>query len=374
MAKTTSTIAGNGQRRRMRTTSRERFAGGPALVAELMDASVTRASEHLAQPIKAFKLGIEFNTIRDLNRVEELTMSEQPNSKASPYGIVTGLLAGGLTAYFIFDYSGPYRWIAEAQMSIMGSFSQKLAFLLTFLVVWGVVALVALPLRKAFAGGAATTPPWATPRGGAGNDPTPVGYSPAGISTNSGTPVSPKKAGRFADFGLALLAMGVVLLFMGGRDYLRAASAGAKIEPATAAQFETGQPPASTWVRVTGVPVIDATISYGTSSSPDDYVPLASAAEGPFPNGVRLYAKLRPRTTPGEQIDGLVTKNDLPGPVRVRMEEMGLLKPGDHWVIDVGKDPARTQSTGQTLVMIGGGMTVLGLLMNIGRVRQWTRR
>src|SRR3954451_2006836 len=90
-------------------------------------------------------------------------MSEQPNSKTSPYGIVTGLLAGGLTAYFIYDYSGPYRWVAEAQMSIMGSFSQKLSFLLTFLVVWGVVALIALPLRKAFSGGAATTPPWATP-------------------------------------------------------------------------------------------------------------------------------------------------------------------------------------------------------------------
>jgi hypothetical protein len=308
-------------------------------------------------------------------------MSEQSNPKASPYAIVTGLVAGGLTAYFMFDYSGPYQWISEAQLSILGLYSQKLAFLLTFIALWAAVAVIMLPLRVVLSGSRSAPPPWATAPASAGTNVPPAGSPPATAyaaptAAPGSVPLAPRKwqSSRLGDFGLALLLMGVIFCFLGGRDYLRASAAGGQIQPATAAQFELGKPPTSTWVRVTGTPLLDATVSYGTGSSPDEYVPLASTADAVPQNGVRLFAKFGPKTAANGQIDGLVTKNDLPGPVRVRMEEAGLLKPGDHWMIEVGKDPARTQSTAKIFAMIGGGMALLGLVMNVGRVRQWASR
>ncbi len=71
------------------------------------------------------------------------------------------------------------------------------------------------------------------------------------------------------------------------------------------------------------------------------------------------------------RVEGLVSKNGLPGPVRTSMEEAGLLPAGtDHWLIEAGKDPARTKSIGQTMGLAGAGMLAVGLLLNVNRFRR----
>lgn len=320
--------------------------------------------------------------------------------KMSPFAIVTAVVAGGAAFYFMSEYAGPYRWAAELQMAVLGSFSQKLSFLLAFLMAWAAVGVVALPFRKALGGGGrgagAATAAGGNPHDSAANLP-PLPVAPGQPMTPAAMPPVPvelppakRPAGRLADLGLALLLMGGVFAFLGGRDYLRASAAGPSIEPATVEQFEAGRPPASTWVRVDAVPLVDEVVNYGSSRRGGHaYVPLVSAkpasptttvfVAGPSETrdgtslprgGVRLFAKFGSKTSPSGHVEGLVAKNDLPGPVRTAMEEAGLLQPGDHWVIEAGKDPAKLKSTSGLFLLIGAGAVVVGALLNVGRLRR----
>src|SRR5439155_7543598 len=58
------------------------------------------------------------------------------------------LAAAGITFYLMFTYRGPFQWIAEAQLKWGGQYSEKVTFLLTYLLVLGVLAGLAWVVRK----------------------------------------------------------------------------------------------------------------------------------------------------------------------------------------------------------------------------------
>src|SRR5258706_1715563 len=56
-----------------------------------------------------------------------------------------------LTFYFAFTYSGPFQWLAELQLKLMNSYSEKVTFLLTMFAliipVMGIAKLVQMAVK-----------------------------------------------------------------------------------------------------------------------------------------------------------------------------------------------------------------------------------
>ena len=168
---------------------------------------------------------------------------------------------------------------------------------------------------------------------------------------------------------LIVMIVGLGFAFFGIRK-MHAAQAAGSLMQASVQSLEAGQPPPSTWVRVTGVPLTRASMSFGRGSK-DEFVPLTSSADGTAPeSGVRLFLKVNRRSAyragsaPGEY-QGMLERGGLPGPVRVSMERNGLLTTGDHYVLELGETPVSKLRSAKVMMWIGVCFTALGIVIGI---------
>ena len=67
--------------------------------------------------------------------------------KMSPMMLATLLVSMGLSFYMMFAYEGPLRWATELQLKLFGVYYEKVAFVLTFVLVYGAIMLAAKPLE-----------------------------------------------------------------------------------------------------------------------------------------------------------------------------------------------------------------------------------
>lgn len=272
-----------------------------------------------------------------------MTQTSSKKHSMSPRGMVGLGLSLAATFYFMFTYTGPFQWLAELQLHRMGSYSEKLTFLVVCLGIFGLLALVSLPFR------------YMAPTGGAA----PVGQLIGGIGRKLST-----RRGIFILIGIALTAFGA-------RDYRRAAVAG-PLTNLDVAQLEAGQPPQSSWVRAYGYAVTDAAIEYGKSNTKADrYIPVVSRANDIHQTGVHLFIKARHDDNvpsdpehPGEY-EGLLTSADLPGPVRTSLEQQSLLHGAQYYVLDFGLTPAKKMDRAKTVLLVGAGITAAAILFSV---------
>jgi hypothetical protein len=262
--------------------------------------------------------------------------------------VASAVVAG----FFSLTYSGPYRWLAEAEMSAFGSYYPSYTWAVTMLLL-ALACFVAFQVarRLGVVAGADITAEESRARG-------------------------EEIAARVRSYGLviAVLALGGTLVFLGGRDWIRA-QRGRALESVAVDALEAGKRPASSWVEIAdGAVSWDQAVQWEEGhSSAVTYVPLLSRAwtDGK-PVGAFLVLgapdlKLAHGDVPSFR--GAVDELGLPGAVRAAYEEKGLAV-GDALVLRVQRDgPAKGEQSGRSFALIG----VATLLVGVG-LAVWQRR
>lgn len=141
---------------------------------------------------------------------------------------VIAAIAAGLMWW---SYAGPFRWIAEAQLSMFGSHSAQLTWILT-------VAAVALPAK----------------------------YLLTRMAIEGPTVV-------WHPYGAWLLVAGLGFLLVG--LYLSAVSASMEHHRVTTADLEMGKGPTSQWLSVEGAVAQERAVCIGSAPT-ECYLPLVS--------------------------------------------------------------------------------------------------
>ena len=240
------------------------------------------------------------------------------------------LAAGAITFYLMFAYRGPFQWIAEAQLKWMGAYSEKLTFLLTYLLVMGVLAGLAWVVRK------------------------------VGLPSEPG---GEKRAGASLSEWIIFVLIGAGFAVVGCVDYWRAAHAGV-LTSVDVRDLEEGKEPTSLWVRARGIAITKAEVQFGKGARDQDrYVPVVSGENDPREKGVHLFIKAKASAeVSGEEFEGFLSRRDLPGPVRVEMEREGVIK-DDYYVLDLGLTPAKKMGNARIMIWIGAGIAGLGVML-----------
>jgi hypothetical protein len=247
----------------------------------------------------------------------------------SPITQVLAVVAAAIAGWSWFDYAPPFSWIADGQIALFGFYHPVLAFVGTVLLLFVPLGLVALVFRVTL--------------GARGDD-----------------------DGRLADFVaghrglLAALTIGVVITFMGGRDWIDSTRIGSVCTPMTLASLTDGHTPASRWVELSGyVPDRDRAVSLVEGSTERDYVPLVVRSTSETPVVVVDAASYElDAIASGAPLRGVLRSDRVPGDVRARLSEAGLAR-GSYWLLDLNDSPEMRAAMGRVL-------TPLGLLLLIG--------
>lgn len=250
---------------------------------------------------------------------------------------VLGALAA--TGWCAWSYVGPYRWLAEAQLSVLGSYEIRLTFLFTLLF-WLMPALfVMVPLRMALG----------TDRA-AGIDGHAVAFW---LQNNRGS-----------------MVLGVIALVgLGGSAFcaLDALTIGEHAE-ASLGSLEAGLEPPSRWVTVRGTPLRDRALSIEDDGMTTYYVPVVLGA--PMRPAVFVEVSEYEVGSPelmGGSYEGLLSENGLPGLVRAELERGGAIAPR-HYLLDWHATPSQRWGMAVAFGIFGAfGLVVLVL------VRLWVR-
>jgi hypothetical protein len=251
--------------------------------------------------------------------------------KMSPMMLVALLVSMGLSFYMMFAYEGPFRWTAELQLKIFGVYYEKVAFVVTFMLVYGAIMLAAKPLEGLLR------------REGGGR----WGEAPAGI--------------LFTVMGLAVIGIGLWKVH-------RARHAGA-LTPVDAEVFDSGKAPPSLWVRVRGYAVNQAAVTFEHSHSTEKFIPIVSGSGTAREHGVRLFLKVKADVAAAQpdeergEYEGMLFPNDLPGALRVALQRDGVLKGSDYYVLELGKTPEDQVLMGKTLAGIRGVCAAIGVVV-----------
>jgi hypothetical protein len=256
------------------------------------------------------------------------------------------LLGLGLSSYWAFTYSGPYRWLAELQLRWFGAYSEQATFLL-LLVGFGLPTLrVVRGLGRA-------------------------GLLPIDSPTQQARAMSQMRFFLALRPWLLLGGAGVAFVFAGLRDG-REASAGKQFELVTCAQLEAGGDPPGNWFMLADNPLWDLKVEAGQNYGDWLFVPLVSPQwSAARPVGAVLKIDRNGKgALDGPLFVGARARTGLPGMVRVRFEEAGL-RVERALVLELGANPAHKAKYARIFVWLGPVLAVVGA---IGGAITWRRK
>src|ERR1700686_1315192 len=254
-------------------------------------------------------------------------------------GSALGLASVGLTLYWTFTYSGPYRYLAELQLKWFGVYYRELTAIVVILGFLG----IAMAIKLVFRGAERTV----------SGAPTRIATAPAVTNTPQGTWVwHLRYAFLLVPFGL------------GGWTYYNGTHAG-NLQQLDAVDFESGKLQTQlVYADVRGH------IS-GAYMSRDHYLYIPMASEeskggpgrllvGVDENQMRNY--LHKEADGTFTLRGVVDKG-LEGDLKYAFEKNGITVAETCWVVNTGRDPSSDKTFG--MVMIGVGIAcavwILGL-------------
>ena len=254
-------------------------------------------------------------------------------------GSALGLASVGLTLYWTFTYSGPYRYLAELQLKWFGVYYRELTAIVVILGFLGIAVAIKLVFR-----GAERTVPGA---------PTRIATAPAVTNTPQETWVwHLRYAFLLVPFGL------------GGWTYYNGTHAG-NLQQLDAVDFESGKLQTQlVYADVRGH------IS-GAYMSRDHYLYIPMASEESKGGPVRLLVGVdenQMRNYLHKEADGTFTvrgvvDKGLEGDLKYAFEKNGITVAETCWVVHTGRDPSSDKTFG--MVMIGVGIAcavwILGL-------------
>jgi len=251
--------------------------------------------------------------------------------KTNKFVTASVIVMVGITLYWTFTYSGPYRYLAELQVKWLGYYVPKLTamvIILGFLAIAGVIKVV---LRGA-----------ERPVPGPLNAPVPA------APTKNGAPV-PQNWLQFVRYAGPVIVVG-----FGGWMYFNGTQAGS-LQQLTAVDFEPGK--------------LQSRIVYadvrghlsGTYLNKENYlyIPMYTDAKGKSP--VRLVVGVNEKEANKRlhaEADGSVTvrgvaDKGLEGDVKYAFEKNGMAVADTVWVIHTGRAPSDDRIAGTILAAIG---------------------
>lgn len=243
----------------------------------------------------------------------------------------------GLSFYWMFTYSGPYRYLAEQQIKWFGWYVPKLTLLLIVLGLFGIVALGKLILQGA-------------------ERPAPVLPQPAGTAAPNSGPATPGVVPL--QWRLWYLAIPVL---MGGYFYFNATQAG-ELRQLQAEDFGGGRVTS----RVVYADVRGQLSSNYMMSDHYLYVPMRQSNEASEPIHLVVGVdKARAKEYLHRQPDGTfvvrgIVQKDLGNDVKVAFEKNGLALAEPCWVVHTGRDPQGDRNIALIIIGISAAAGALG--------------
>jgi hypothetical protein len=249
--------------------------------------------------------------------------------------LVLGLAVIGLSLYWMFTYSGPYRYLAEFQLRMFGTYVPKLTFLAVTLGLLGVVVGVRFLLR------------------GAERD-------AQGASQANARSSSAQSAASFRISPSWRLAVLLVPLGLGCYFYFNAMRT-RNLQELRAGDFESGRVTSSVlYAEVRGY--IDEIYM---SKDKYLYIPMREASGSTSPAHIligvdekEIQTKLR-KQSDGRYITRGMVQSNMDADVKYAFQKNGILIGEPCWVVYTGRDPSSDRKLGLAIL---GATAVLGAL------------
>jgi hypothetical protein len=265
---------------------------------------------------------------------------------------LVGLAILGITFYWMFTYSGPYRYLAELQLKWFASYDPKLTTLLVFSgLVLGLLG-IAVTIKILFRGAERPVPgmptaPLATPA-----------ISPTAIP-ESAIQVA-ERWQRYCRYSV-MYGAPLVLFGTGAYSYYNGTHEG-NLQQLSAADFQSGNVQA----RVVYADVRGHLSGRYLSNGDYLYIPMTSEKNAAAPvqllvgvneHEMRKYVH---RETDGTFIVRGVADKRLQGYVRYAFEKSGVAVANPVWVVHAGREPSWDRKGG--LSVMGFGAALAGLV------------
>jgi hypothetical protein len=274
-----------------------------------------------------------------------------PNQPKDRVAIAVSIVGLGLAFYWMFTYSGPYRYLAEWQQKWFGWYVPKLTILV---IVMGFVGIAAA-VKTVFRG--AERPAPTLPQGSG--------------STASGIDIALRPNSGVSNAWLlspyVRLWFLVIPLGMGAYFYFNAGQAG-ELQQLTVQDIDGGQVKSRTvYAEVRGrlsrkymmkdnymyIPMLEPVVSGAAASSPEPMHVLVGVDKGQ----TKKYLQIQPDNT--FVVRGMVEKGP-EGDVRAAFEKNGMPLAETCWVVHTGRDPKGDRQLG-LILMAGSAVLAAGL-------------
>ncbi|HYE62223.1 MAG TPA: hypothetical protein VD997_09520 [Phycisphaerales bacterium] len=238
-----------------------------------------------------------------------------------------------VSGYGWFTYSNVYRWVSELQLATLGSFSTKLSVLLTVLlnmVIFGALVrlLVSLKvIRRA-------------------TDAEVQAHVERTMAQRHGFKSPYLFPIMLAPWGLIALGAGL-WAHLGGKEV--------EATRVTHAQVLKGDIPRANYITIGGHLVPDGAVSYGSTGSVDNYIPLLPL-DWDVGQPIKVFVETRevlPESI--REVTGMKWPLGLPGPVRAEFEKVGL-DVKNAILIKLGSTPPDWARTSLLMFIVGGVM------------------
>jgi hypothetical protein len=282
-------------------------------------------------------------------RPREPFFGQQTTKVLVPVGV--GIL--GVAFYWMFTYSGPYRYLAELQLKWMGFYSPKLTILLIFAGLFLGLLAIAAAIKLVFRGAERSisethTPPIATP---------------AMMPTAVQAPAVQAPDRWLQSCRLAIMyATPLLVVGIGAYSYYNGRHEGNLLQ-LTVADFESGRITARALYADVHGQLSDSYLSNDSYR----YIPVLSKEKAAAPVTLMVgisdgdVLKYLHRDSDGAFTVRGVAEKGLPGDLRYAFEKNGIPVADPVWVVHAGRDPSWDRKTG--LLIMGFGVALAAFLI-----------
>lgn len=267
------------------------------------------------------------------------------NQKNSKWFALLALAILGVTLYWAFTYSGPYRYLAELQLKWFGFYEAKLtAFLVMLGLLFGLLGIAAM-MKLAFRGAERPAPemqtsPLAAPVAA------PTAIPAQGVQVVQAWLRSCQRAVLYAA-PLLVFGVGAYFCYAGMRE--------GDLQQFSAVDFEAGKVQA----RVLYTEVHGYLSGLYVTSNDYRYMEMTGQRHAIGP--ARLLVGINEYEIPKlvhREADGTVTirgvaDGALPGDVRYTFQKNGVVVDGAVWVVHAGRDPSWDRQMGVWIMAFG---------------------
>jgi len=269
---------------------------------------------------------------------------------------LVGLPIMGVTFYWMFTYSGPYRYLAELQLMWFGSYDRNLTCLLVFSglfigLLFGLLG-IAVAIKLLFRGAERPVPGMPT---------APIAIPAIAPTAIPETAIQvAERWQRYCRYSV-MYAAPLVLFGTGGYSYYNGTHEGS-LQQLSAADFQSGKVQA----RMVYADVRGHLSGRYLSNGDYLYIPMTSEKNAAAPvqlvvgvneHEMRKYVH---RETDGTFIARGVADKGLQGYVKYAFEKSGVTVANPVWVVHAGREPSWDRKMG--LSLMGSGAALAGLV------------